>query len=137
MRHGLIVLTIGFTLAMTWTLHAAEKPTPEHAQAMKDLLAVVQTMTKPGAYEDFELAKKNATSAKAAYETVTKYWESKGEKEAKLVKDGIMAATDITANANKSSVEGVTAAVTALRATCAPCHMVHRTQLPDGTFEIK
>ena len=138
MRYRRVMLTIGLTIALAVIVRAAEKPTPEHVKAMKDLIGVVQTMTKPGAYGNFEVAKQSASTAADAYVVVQKFWDARNDKEASALSHaGTKAAGEIAAGAAMSSADGVEKAVTALRATCAPCHKAHRLELPDKSFEIQ
>lgn len=138
MRNNFVMLTIGFTVAFSLVARAAEKPTPEFVKAMKDLIGVVQTMTKPDAATDFELATKSSVTAKAAFAVVKKYWDTGNDLEAiKLSDASVKAAGELGISSYMSSAEGIAAAVKDLRATCAPCHMAHRTELADKTFEIK
>jgi hypothetical protein len=138
MRQGRLMMTIGFTIALGLMVRAAEKPSPEYVKAMKDLSGVVQALTKPGASEDFELAKKNATTAKDAFDLVKTFWAGKGATDAvKLADAGSKAVADLSVSANLSSKEGVEAALKDMRATCATCHTAHRDKAADGSFEIK
>ena len=138
MRHGLVMLTMGFAVALSLVVRAAEKPSPEHVKAMKDLSASVQALAKPEAASDFELADKSATTVKTALEVVKKYWDKRGDIEAKKLTDAaVRAASDLDVSARLSSTEGVAVALKDLRATCAPCHTAYRTQLEDKSYEIK
>ena len=138
MRRTTFIVTICLTITLGGMVHAAEKPTPEHAKAMQDLLTVVQTMVKPGMYADFEVAKKSAASATDAYVVIQAFWDKRDDPEAiKLSQAGTKAAGEIAAAARASNAADVEKATTALRATCAPCHRAHRVELPGGGFEIK
>ena len=138
MRYGFVMLTVSVTLASALAVRAAEKPSPEHVKAMKDLFDVVQAMTKPDATTHVELATKSSATAKDAFAIVKKYWDLGGDVEAKKLADaGVKAAGELGISAYMTSADGIAAAVKDLRATCAPCHMAHRTQLDDKSYEIK
>ena len=138
MPRAFAIATACFVISLGLTARAGEKAPPDHVQAMKDLINVVQTMVKPGMYADFEVAKKSAASAKDAYVIVQKFWDGRGDPEAiKLSQAGTKAAGEIAMAADAKSAADVEKATTALRATCAPCHRAHREELPGGGFEIK
>ncbi len=134
-RKGFVLLS-AFLIAMSATLIANDKPSPEYQKAMKDLGGVAAAMGKPGATEDFEAAKKHATSAKDAFSVVQKYWATKNPDAAKLADTGSKAASDLLVVSGMSSTEGIEAAMKDMMATCGACHMAHREKTADG-FEIK
>lgn len=137
MGRTLLAVTLALSTAIAVALQAAEKPSPEYAKAMKDLGTVMQTLSKPSAAEDFELAKKLGQSAKDAFAVVQKYWTAKGVEDAsKLAETGAKAAADLFVVANLSSTEGILAALKDMGSTCQACHTAHREKVGEG-FEIK
>src|SRR5262245_12038251 len=110
MRRVQFALMFSFCVVIALVVRAAEKPTPEYQKAMKDLGGMMQALTKPGAFEDFELAKKSAASARDDFSVVQKYWSAKGNTEAvKLADAGTKAAADLAVVAGLTSAEGVEA----------------------------
>ncbi len=138
MRHVQSFVTCGFIAAIAMIVHAAEKPSADYQKAMKDLGGIVGALTKPGASEDFELAKQASITAKDAFGVAEKYWSTRGDAEAvKLAKAGAKAALDLNVVAGLSSPEGVEAAMKDMTETCTPCHTAHREKAEDGSFQIK
>ncbi len=116
---------------------AAEKPPADFQKAMKDLGAAMGALSKPGATEDFELAKKCGQSSKDAFAVVVKFWNQNGAADAvKLAETGAKAAADLYVSADLSSSEGIQAAMKDMGGTCQACHQAHREKTADG-FEIK
>lgn len=117
-------------------LSAADAPPADFKKAMQDIGACVQALSKPGATEDMELAKKSAITMKAAFTVVENYWNNKDAEAARLAHTGFKAAADIQVSTQFASVEGVTQGLQDLTATCTACHTAHREKGADG-FLIK
>lgn len=137
MRRLYFVTTCLLVAGMAVAVRAAEKPPVDYQKAMKDLGGAMGALSKPGAAEDFALAKTQGQAAKAAYAVVLKFWSAKGTTDAvKLSETGAKAVSDLLVSADLSSTEGIQAAMKDMGATCAACHMAHREKTADG-FEIK
>jgi len=137
MRRLSLALSCLLVVSMLAAVHAAEKPPAEFQKAMKDLGGAMGALGKPGASEDFELAKTQGQASKDAFAVVLKFWSSKGAPDAiKLAETGGKAAADLFVSANLSSSEGIQAAMKDMGSTCQACHMAHREKTADG-FEIK
>lgn len=137
MRRVQLVASVACFLAIGLIVHAAEAPPPEYVKAMKDIGGLVQALSKPGATEDMDLAKKSAITLKELFTYVEKYWNGKDTEAAKLANVAFKAAADIQVSTQFSSAEGVAAGLKDLTATCATCHTAHREQQPDKSFLIK
>ncbi|MGE0392182.1 MAG: hypothetical protein AB7I25_00660 [Vicinamibacterales bacterium] len=137
MRRLSLATTCLLIASMIAAVRAAEKPSAEYQKAMKDLGGVMATLGKPGASEDFELAKKQGEVAKEAFAVTLRFWNGKGAPDAiKLADAGAKAVADLNVSANLSSAEGIQAALKDMGGTCQACHMAHREKTADG-FEIK
>ncbi len=77
-------LLVAVLVAVAVTLVAAEKPTTEYQNAMKDIGAAVAALSKPGAAEDFDAAKAHAAKAKDAFALVQKFWTARDAAAARL-----------------------------------------------------
>lgn len=138
MRRVTGFLMFALVVAIGLVVRAAEPAPADYSKAMKDLGGLMQALGKPGASEDFELAKKSAATARDAFAIVQAYWKAKGDTTAtKLAETGTKAAADLNVVATLVSSEGVEAAVKDLAATCVACHAAHREKMPDGSFQIK
>jgi hypothetical protein len=136
MRRIHIITLTACVLAIGLILQAAEPPSAEFKKAMQDIGACVQALSKPGATEDMDLAKNSAVKMKDAFTLVERYWHGRDTDAAKLANTAIKAAADIQVSTQFNSVEGVTAGMKDLTATCATCHTAHREKTADG-FVIK
>jgi cytochrome c556 len=137
MRRLSFAITCLLVASTVAAVRAAEKPTAEYQKAMKDLAAFMGALSKPGAAEDFDLAKAQAAIAKDSFAVTLKYWNGKGAPDAiKLAEAGAKAVADLNVSANLSSAEGIQSAMKDTGATCQACHQAHREKTADG-FEIK
>ncbi len=137
MRRLIFVTTCVLVASMAGALRAAEKPPADFQKAMKDLGAAMGALSKPGAAEDYALAKTQGQSAKDAFAVVVRFWIQKGTTDAvKLAETGAKAVADLLVSADLSSTEGIQAAMKDMGGTCAACHTAHREKTADG-FEIK
>lgn len=116
----------------------AEKPSEEYVSAMRDLDAIKQALTRPGAPADFAAVEKLAARAEASFKVAVLYWDARKVDDAfRLAALGVKTAQDTGIAAEYSSEEGVVVGVEEMLATCDACHKAHREQMPDGTFLIK
>ncbi len=137
MRRLSLAITCLLVASMIAAVRAAEKPSAEFQKAMKDLGGAMAALGKPGASEDFDLAKKQGQAAKDAFAVVLKYWNAKGVPDAiKLSETGAKAAADLYVSADLSSSEGIQAAMKDMGGSCQACHQAHREKTAEG-FEIK
>ena len=117
---------------------ASEKPTPEYQTAMKNLGSANAAMRGAATDKDYAAIEKHAATYKSSFTVANQFWTAKKADDAiKLTQDGLKGAADLDAAAKAKNDEGVTAARGVIGATCRGCHMVHREQLPDMTYEIK
>jgi len=141
---------IGFVAVLVCALvvsvvRADEKPTDAYQKAMKDmgvsaqaLRAEVKTIESAGAYPDYTQVDKHVSALRAAFKTTLAFWNDKKVADAISVTEaGLKGVDDLEKAAKEKSYDNLVAASTAISATCASCHKAHRTQTPDGVYEIK
>jgi hypothetical protein len=124
---------------------ADEKPAEAYQKAMKDLSASAQalraevkTIESAGAYPDFTPLDKHVSTLRAAFKTTLAFWNDKKAADAVTVAEaGLKGVDDLEKAAKEKSYDSLVAASSAISATCASCHKAHRTQTPDGLYEIK
>jgi mono/diheme cytochrome c family protein len=119
---------------------ANEKPTTEFQDVMKSNAATAGPTGLRGhvTAKDYDAIAKDAATLKANYAKIEAFWTAKKVADAiTFAKDGGQAATALETAANAKDDAGITAAVAKITPTCAGCHMAHREQLPDKSFEIK
>ena len=120
------------------TVMANEKPSPEYQTAMKNMGAANMALRGDITNKDYAAIEKHAATFKASMTVANRFWTGKKQDDAiKLTQDGLKGAADLDAAAKAKNDDGINAARGAVGATCRGCHMVHREQLPDMTYEIK
>ena len=131
---GTIVAVAGFGLGLA----ANEKPTPEFQNIMKSNGATNAALRMHVQAKDYDGIAADAATLKANYAKIETFWTAKKVDDAiAFAKSGAKGAADLETAAKAKNDEGVAAASRAVASTCAGCHMAHREQLPDKTYEIK
>jgi hypothetical protein len=142
-RSGLVTVFVFALVAAV--AQADEKPTDAYQKAMKDmsasaqaLRAEVKTIEGAGAYPDYTPLDKHVSTLRAAFKTTLAYWNDKKVADAiSLTEAGLKGVDDLEKAAKEKSYDNLVAATTAISTTCASCHKAHRSQTPDGMYEIK
>lgn len=128
-------------VAMVGAVKAAEKPTPEHVNAMKAFNGANGKLRPLLAAETKDFAAIGAVAAewKGPSEVIAKFWGGRNaEVGTKVSADVAKAVNDLAAAAKAGDAASATAAAGVLGGSCRSCHTAHRTErLPDGTYEIK
>jgi cytochrome c556 len=138
MRGKLKLAAVCAAVVVGFTVMANEKPTPEYQAAMKNLGAANTSLRGNIGTKDYAAIEKDAATFKASFTVAHAFWTAKKADDAiKLANDGLKGATDLEAAAKAKNDEGINAARGTIGGTCRGCHMVHREQLPDMTYEIK
>lgn len=138
MRGRMRAAAVCAAVIVGFTVMANEKPSPEYQAAMKDLGATNAAMRGNVTAKDYAAIEKNAATYMASFTVADAFWTAKKTEDAmKLSKDGLKGAADLDAAAKAKNDEGIVAAQRGVGATCRGCHMAHREQLPDMTYEIK
>ena len=138
MRGKLKAAAVCAAVIVGFTAMANEKPSPEYQTAMKNLGTANAGLRGDITNKDYAAIEKHAATFKASLAVADAYWSGKKVDDAtKLAKDGLKSAADLDTAAKAKNEEGIAMAQQAIGATCRGCHMAHREQLPDKTYEIK
>jgi cytochrome c556 len=140
MRGKLTVMAVCAAVVFGLTVRANEKPTMEFQDIMKSNAAANGPMGLRGHIpaKDYDAIAKDAATLKANFAKIETFWTAKKVDDAiAFAKAGGKAATDLEAAAKARDDMGIAAAQMALAPNCGGCHMAHREQLPDKTYEIK
>jgi len=134
--------TFGFsllTLAVAFGLTVfAEKPTAEHQDIMKSNAATNAALRMHTTAKDYDAIAKDADTLKGNFTKIETFWTARKVDDAiKFAQTAKKAAEDLGEAAKKNDDAAIAAATMALTPNCGGCHMAHRQQLPDKTFEIK
>jgi len=126
--------------ALGLTVFANEKPTPEFQSIMRSNAATNGAMGLRAhiAAKDYDAIAKDAATFKENFTKVEAFWTQKKVDDAiRFAKTAREAAEDLDRAAKAKDDAAIMAAQMKLAPNCAGCHMAHREQLPDKTFEIK
>lgn len=145
MRRSVGVATVVVFVLAVFPVRADEKPSEAYVKAMKDLSASAQalraevkTIESAGAYPDYTPLDKHVTALRTAFTTTLAFWNDKKVADAVSVSEAGLKGVDALEKAAKEkSYDNLVAASTAISATCASCHKAHRSQTPEGVYEIK
>jgi mono/diheme cytochrome c family protein len=135
---GFSLLTLAVALGLT--VFANEKPTMEFQNIMKSNAATNGAMGLRAhiAAKDYDAIAKDAATFKENFTKVEAFWTARKVDDAiKFAKTAHEAAEDLEKAAKAKDDAAILAAQMKLTPNCAGCHMAHREQLPDKTFEIK
>ncbi len=131
---ALVMVVVAFGLSVV----AQEKPTADFQNVMKSNGATNMALGMHIMAKDYAGIAADAATLKANYAKIEAFWTAKKADDAIAIsKTGVQGATDLETAAKAMNDDGIAAARKAVGGTCAGCHMAHRTQLPDKTFEIK
>ena len=138
MRGKVTVFSVCAAVVLGLTVRASEKPPEAYQKAMKDLAGANMALRAALPAKDYDAIAMSAGTFKASFAAALSFWTAKKTDDAiGLAQAGAKAAADLEAAAKAKNEEGVQAAAKAVGSTCAACHMAHREQLPDKTYEIK
>ncbi|MEO8258119.1 MAG: hypothetical protein ABI868_12305 [Acidobacteriota bacterium] len=138
MRGKLRAMAVCAAVVVGFTVMANEKPSPEYQTAMKNLGTANGALRGNITAKDYPAIEANAATFKAAFTVAESFWTGKKADDAiALSKTGLKGAEELEAAAKAKNDEGINAARGTIGGTCRGCHMTHREQLPDMTYEIK
>lgn len=140
MRRGVTPALFAIVAVVVFGLTAVanEKPTAEFQSLMKSNGATNGALRMHVMAKDYDGIAMDAATLKDNYAKTVAYWTPKKVDDAiGFSNAGAKAAADLETAAKAKSDDGIAAANKALGATCGGCHMAHREQLPDKSFEIK
>ena len=128
------VATVAFGLSVV----ANEKPTPEFQALMKSSGATNGALRMHIMAKDYDAIAADAATLKENFTKNEAYWTAmKADDALGFLKTGVKGATDLETAAKAKNDEGIAAASKSVGSACGGCHMAHREQLPDKTYEIK
>lgn len=130
---GLSLVVLGISVI------AAEKPPADFQQAMKENGAALQKLAKDVEAKDYDAIAAGAGTLKKNFQgPVGKYFTDKKMDDAlKQCTAAFQAADGLEKAAKAKNEMQVADARRAVQGACGGCHMAHREQLPDKSYEIK
>jgi cytochrome c556 len=130
---GLSLVVLGISVI------AAEKPPADFQQAMKENGAALQKLAKDVEAKDYDAIAAGAGTLKKNFQgPVGKYFTDKKMDDAlKQCTAAFQAADGLEKAARAKNEMQVADARRAVQGACGGCHMAHREQLPDKSYEIK
>jgi hypothetical protein len=132
-----ILLCAGAILLVTSAALFADDATDEYKKLMRPA-AQANMALQSAAKTDLAATAKAAVDMQAAFAKIEEYWAKSNTSDAvDFAKQAQAAAKDVETAANAGDKDATAAAASKIGATCAGCHMAHRTRLPDNTFELK
>jgi len=130
----------GLSLAvLSMSVLANEKAPADFQQAMKENGATLQKLAKDIEGKDFDAVAAGAATLKKNFGgPVGKYFTDKKMEDAlKQCTAAFQAADGLEKAAKAKNEMQVADARRGVQGTCGGCHMAHREQLPDKSYEIK
>jgi hypothetical protein len=130
---GLSLVVLGISVI------ANEKPSADFQQAMKENGAALQKLAKDVEAKDFDAIAAGAGTLKKNFQgPVGKYFADKKMDDAlKQCTAAFQAADNLEKAAKAKDEMQVADARRAVQGACGGCHMAHREQMPDKSYEIK
>jgi len=130
---GLSLLVVGMSA------FANEKPSADFREAMRENGAALQKLAKDVEAKDFDAIAAGAGTLKKNFSgPIGKYFTDKKMEDALKQCTAAFQASDGLEKAAKAKNEmQVADARRAVQGSCGACHMAHREQLPDKSYEIK
>jgi hypothetical protein len=88
--------------------------------------------------KEYDAIAMDAATLRGNFAKIEAFWSAKKVDDAvEFAKTGAKGAADLEAAAKAKNDEGIAAANKVTTSACGGCHMAHREQLPDKTYEIK
>ena len=117
---------------------ANEKPTPEFQNLMKSNGMTVAALRMHIMAKEYDGIAMDAATLRSNFAKIEAFWTARKVDDAvAFAKTGAKGAADLETAAKARSDEEIGAANKVTTSACGGCHMAHREQLPDKTFEIK
>jgi len=137
-RSGLALLCAAGVLGLCVVTAAREKAPDAYVKAMKDINAANMALRGHVTAKDYEAIAKDAAAFKDPLEAGAKFWEARKDAEAAgWARAALKAAGELEAAAKAKNDEAIATSSRAVSGSCRTCHMAHRQQNPDGSYEIK
>ena len=132
-----LVMMVG-VVVFDLTVVANEKPSAEYQDVMKSNGATNGDLRMHIMAKDYDAIVADAVALQRNFAKILAYWTGKKVFDAtEFASDGARGAAALETAAKAKSDDGLAAAQKTVAATCGGCHMAHREQLPDKSFEIK
>jgi hypothetical protein len=124
-------------LLMAAAVVSADEATDEYKKLMQPAAMANMNLQK-SVKTDLAAAAKDAADMQAAFAKIEGYWAKQNTADAvTAAKNAQAVAQEIHAAAAAGNMDAAVAAAGKVAAICTSCHMVHRTRLPDNTFQLK
>jgi uncharacterized protein YcnI len=121
------------TMPMAKTMSDAD-----YSKAMKDINTAFMSLQRANASMNHSQGEKDAQALSDAFKNVQAYWEAKKVDDAVTFAKGAVAAAEATVKASGvMDMTTLTSSQQKLTASCAGCHMAHRTRNADNTYSMK
>ncbi|MBA3972689.1 MAG: hypothetical protein C0504_00570 [Candidatus Solibacter sp.] len=126
--HGILAVAV---LALSPSLFAAEDPSPQHVQWMKEQGELSGKIRKG---VDIEASAKRMA---AVYKEVEGFWAKRSAVGASTTKEGQTASLALAKAAAEGDQQAIAAASKQLGGTCRTCHDAHREKISDTEYKIR
>jgi cytochrome c556 len=123
--------TLGLVAAFLFSAAAAEDPSPQHVQWMKESGELQGKIRK-----NVEVEASGKRLA-ALYQEVGKFWAARSETGKKSAADIVQGGNALAQAAVAGNAEGVAAASKIIGGGCRGCHDAHREKISDTVYKIK
>ena len=138
MRRKVAVSALAVAVVFGMGVRANEKPTAEFQATMKSNGATLGALRMHIMAKDYDGIATDAATLKSNFAKIEAFWvQKKVDAAITFSKNGAKGAADLEAAAKAKDDAAITAANMAVGGSCGGCHMAHREQLPDKSFEIK
>jgi cytochrome c556 len=138
MRRPIALLLFAVIASFAPHVIANDKPTAEFQTLMKSNGMTVAALRMHIMAKEYEGIAMDAATLRDNFDKIEAFWRTRNVADAvEFARAGAKGAADLETAAKAKSDDGIAAANKATTGACAGCHMAHREQLPDKTFEIK
>jgi cytochrome c556 len=138
MRRPIAVVLFAVAATFAPNVVANEKPPSEFQDLMKSNGMTVAALRMHIMAKEYDGIAMDAATLRGNFAKIEAFWTARKVNDAvEFAKAGAQGAADLETAAKAKSDEGIAAANKVTTGSCAGCHMAHREQLPDKTFEIK
>lgn len=138
MRRPIAVMLVAVAATFAPNLIANEKPAPDFQNLMKSNGGTVAALRMHVMSKEYDAIAMDAATLRGNFAKIEAFWAAKKVDDAvEFAKTGSKGAADLESAAKAKNDEGIAAATKVATSACGGCHMAHREQLPDKTYEIK
>jgi cytochrome c556 len=138
MRRPLAVMLVAVAATFAPNVIANEKPTPDFQNLMKSNGMTVAALRMHIMTKEYDGIAMDAATLRGNFAKIEAFWAAnKVDDAVEFAKTGAKGAADLETAAKAKNDEGIATANKVTTSACGGCHMAHREQLPDKTYEIK